>query len=54
MIAQARHVAWLNPEAHASWDTGDSVAGRYAEIVDMHECRNVEQLTAVVSSLLPV
>lgn len=54
IAAQARHVAWLNPEAHASWGTGDSVAGRYAEVVDMHEVRSIEHLRRFVSRALPV
>ena len=54
IAAQARHVAWLNPEPHASWDTGDSVAGRYAQVVDMHECRNIDQLRRFVGRALPV
>lgn len=51
---QARHVAWLNPEPVSSWDTGDSLAGQYAKVVDMHECRNVDQLRTFVSRTLPV
>ena len=54
IAAQARHVAWLNPEPHSSWDTGDSVAGRYAQVVDMHECRNIDQLRRFVARALPV
>ena len=54
IAAQARHVAWLNPEPHSSWDTGDSVAGRYAKVVDMHECRNIDQLRRFVARALPV
>ncbi len=51
---QARHTAWLNPEPAAQWDTGDSVAGQYAQVVDMHECRNIDQLRLFVTRLLPV
>ena len=54
IAAQARHVAWLNPEPHSSWDAGDSVAGRYAQVVDMHECRNIDQLRRFVARALPV
>ncbi|GAA3620786.1 VWA domain-containing protein [Marihabitans asiaticum] len=50
----ARQVVWLNPERSSAWDTGDSVASRYGEVVDMHECRNVEQLRQFVSRSLPV
>ena len=48
------HTHWLNPEAKREWGTGDSAARLYAQYVPMHECRNVEQLTAVVAGLLPV
>ena len=33
---------------------GDSVAPAYAQIVDMHECRTVDQLSQLVGRLLPV
>lgn len=49
---QARRVIWLNPEPATSWDTGDSLAGQYAAVVDMHECRNVEQLRTFVTRVL--
>lgn len=51
---QARHVSWLNPEPASGWGSGDSVATGYAQIVDMHECRNVAQLRAFVARVLPV
>ncbi|MCA1824677.1 MAG: VWA domain-containing protein [Frankia sp.] len=52
---QARHSYWLNPEPREYWDSGDSVASRYAELVDeMVECRNAAQLSAFVARLLPV
>lgn len=54
IVRQARHAAWLNPEPAGQWDTGDSVAGRYAEVIDMHECRNLDQLRLFVTRLLPV
>ncbi|MBB5918598.1 hypothetical protein BJY24_007510 [Nocardia transvalensis] len=50
----AKHAYWLNPEAEKLWGTGDSAAERYAEIVEMHECRSARQLTSVVSRLLPI
>jgi uncharacterized protein with von Willebrand factor type A (vWA) domain len=50
----AKHAYWLNPEAEKSWGTGDSAAHRYAEIVEMYECRSARQLTAVVGGLLPI
>ena len=51
LTRQAKHAAWLNPEPARMWDTGDSVAGRYAEVVDMHEVRNIDQLRHFVSRL---
>lgn len=53
IVAPARHTYWLNPERTGLWSTGDSVAKAYAEIVPMHECRNVHQLSRLVTSLLP-
>jgi len=47
----ARHAWWLNPEHRRHWDTGDSAAGRYAEIVPMVECRNLVQLGEFVARL---
>ncbi|WP_330262647.1 vWA domain-containing protein [Streptomyces griseorubiginosus] len=51
---RARRVYWLNPEARPQWGTGDSAAYEYAELVEMHECRNVRQLSALVGRLLPI
>ncbi|MEU6808028.1 VWA domain-containing protein [Streptomyces sp. NPDC046831] len=51
---RARRVYWLNPEPRAQWGTGDSAAPAYADLVEMHECRNARQLGALVSRLLPV
>ncbi|MET9081276.1 VWA domain-containing protein [Streptomyces sp. NPDC004237] len=51
---QARRVYWLNPERHSLWGTGDSAAPEYAELVEMHECRTVRQLSGLVARLLPV
>ncbi|WP_435199772.1 VWA domain-containing protein [Janibacter sp. GS2] len=51
LVARAKHAAWLNPEPVRMWDTGDSVAGRYAEVVDMHEVRNIDQLRQFISRL---
>ena len=50
---KAKHVHWLNPEARSAWGTGDSAALRYANVVPMHECRNLRQLTQLVTELLP-
>ncbi|MFD5813287.1 VWA domain-containing protein [Streptomyces sp. NPDC127038] len=51
---QARRVYWLNPEARSQWGTGDSAALAYADLVEMHECRNAGQLSALIGRLLPV
>ncbi|MFE3850208.1 VWA domain-containing protein [Streptomyces griseorubiginosus] len=51
---RARRVYWLNPEARPQWGTGDSAAYEYAGLVEMHECRNVRQLSALVGRLLPI
>ena len=50
---RARHVYWLNPESRTYWGTGDSAARQYGEIVPMYECRNLRQLTQLVTELLP-
>jgi len=52
MERNTRHAWWLNPEHTRHWDTGDSVAGRYAEIVPMVECRNLTQLGEFVHDLV--
>ncbi|MFE2682789.1 VWA domain-containing protein, partial [Streptomyces mirabilis] len=51
---RARRVYWLNPEPLSQWGTGDSAAPEYAELVEMHECRNVLQLSGLIGRLLPV
>ncbi|MFF0200706.1 VWA domain-containing protein [Streptomyces sp. NPDC005017] len=51
---QARRVYWLNPEPRRQWGTGDSAAPEYAELVEMHECRNARQLGEIVGRLLPI
>ncbi|MCL3819261.1 vWA domain-containing protein [Aeromicrobium wangtongii] len=51
---RARRTFWLNPEATMRWGLGDSVAPAYAEVVEMHQCSNVDQLTRFVTRLLPV
>jgi uncharacterized protein with von Willebrand factor type A (vWA) domain len=51
---RARCLYWLNPEQRAQWGTGDSAAPEYAELVEMHECRNVQQLGTLVGRLLPI
>ena len=52
LAGSARHAWWLNPEHPRHWDTGDSAAGRYGEIVAMVECRNLTQLGEFVHDLV--
>ena len=52
MARNSRHAWWLNPEHRRHWDTGDSAAGRYAEVVPMVECRNLAQLGEFVHDIL--
>ncbi|WP_328507632.1 VWA domain-containing protein [Streptomyces sp. NBC_00391] len=54
IVARARRVHWLNPEPPSQWATGDSAAHVYAEIVEMHACRNARRLGELVTRLLPV
>ncbi len=51
---RSRRTFWLNPESAMRWGLGDSIAPQYAEVVEMHECCTVDQLTGFVSRLLPV
>lgn len=51
LAGRARHAYWLNPEPRAQWDTGDSAASRYGELLPMYECRNLAQLTAFAEEL---
>jgi uncharacterized protein with von Willebrand factor type A (vWA) domain len=51
LVSRAKHAVWLNPERSGMWDTGDSVASQYGQVVDMHEVRNIEQLRQFVSRL---
>ena len=50
---RAKRTFWLNPESSIRWGLGDSVATDYGDIVEMHECCNVDQLTKFISRLLP-
>lgn len=52
MAGAARHAWWLNPEALRHWDTGDSAAREYGEIVPMVECRNLVQLEEFVHDII--
>lgn len=51
MAYDARHTWWLNPESERHWNTGDSAAREYAEVVRMVECRNLTQLADFVEEL---
>ena len=53
IAGRARRTFWLNPENSIRWGLGDSVANEYADVVEMHECCNVEQLTRFITRLLP-
>lgn len=48
MVEGARQAWWLNPEPRRQWDTGDSDASRYAGVVPMAECRDLDQLARFV------
>lgn len=52
MVRQSRHAYWLNPEHRRQWGTGDSGADRYAEVVQMVECRNLSQLSDFVHDIV--
>ena len=52
IAGRCRHAWWLNPEHPRHWDTGDSAAGDYGEIVPMVECRNLVQLGEFVHDLV--
>lgn len=52
LLEESKRAYWLNPEHRRNWDTGDSVAGRYAEVVPMFECRNLTQLSEFVHDIL--
>ena len=54
LVNRSRHAYWLNPEPRREWGSGDSMAYRYGEIIEVVECRNVAQLTDFVGRLLPV
>ena len=51
--ARSNRTFWLNPEQESTWGTGDSAAFDYADVVEMRECRSIEQLGEFVSRLLP-
>lgn len=52
LVAGLRHAWWLNPEHPRHWNTGDSAAGPYGQVVPMVECRNLAQLGEFVHDLV--
>lgn len=52
MVGKVKHAFWLNPEPRQDWGIGDSAAHQYAQLIEMVECRNLEQLGAFVHDLL--
>jgi uncharacterized protein len=52
LAGSVRHAWWLNPEHTRHWDTGDSAARAYGEIVPMVECRNLGQLGEFVHDIV--
>jgi uncharacterized protein with von Willebrand factor type A (vWA) domain len=51
IVDRVRHAYWLNPEPRGDWDTGDSAASKYGEIMPMYECRNAAQLTEFIQAI---
>ncbi|MGY1660981.1 VWA domain-containing protein [Geodermatophilus sp. SYSU D00705] len=51
LVRRSRSAHWLNPEPRRLWGSGDSAALRYAEVVDMVECRTAAQLADFVTTL---
>ena len=50
---RSRQLIWLNPEQEEMWGWGDSIAPLYARHCDrMVECRNLAQLTQIVTALV--
>jgi uncharacterized protein with von Willebrand factor type A (vWA) domain len=53
MVGAVRHAYWLNPEPRTTWQTADSLALDYAQLIEMVECRNAAALERFVRRLLP-
>jgi uncharacterized protein with von Willebrand factor type A (vWA) domain len=51
LVRRSRSAHWLNPEPRRLWGSGDSAADRYADVIDMVECRNAAQLAEFVTTL---
>ncbi len=52
IAARTRRAWWLNPEHARQWDTGDSAAGPYGDVIAMVECRNLTQLGEFVRRIV--
>jgi uncharacterized protein len=53
IVEKARSVHWLNPEPARYWDTGDSIIGTYAPLIDqVAEVRTLRQLEHFVEHLV--
>lgn len=51
MADRVKHAYWLNPEPRSRWGLADSAADEYANIIEMVECRNLNQLSSFVHGL---
>ncbi len=51
LVGRAKHAYWLNPERTSMWDTGDSRASDFEQIMPMVECRDLAQLSDFVKEL---
>lgn len=51
LVHGARRAWWLNPEHTRHWNTGDSAAREYGDLMPMVECRNLAQLGTFVHDL---
>ncbi len=52
MVREVRQAWWLNPEHRRHWDTGDSAASSYGELVAMTQCRNLVELGEFVHDIV--
>ncbi len=51
LVHASRKAFWLNPEHPNNWNTGDSAAADYQQLLPMVECRNLIQLGEFVHDL---
>lgn len=53
IVDRARSVHWINPEPARYWDTGDSILGTYAPLIDqVAEVRTLRQLEFFIEHLV--